>query len=512
MKPQRCVLIASVIILCLGIPGQASQSLFVPTLPQTQNIDLKDTNFTPFPKTLDYAFPNGVKIKVHFDAQTLKNAGAGAFFAQDVLNAAVEAYQNITEFQGFSTAGYTFAMPNKNYAYDPDKTIDVFIGDSQEISKVSQAPSWMVFKDAPCFDTIHRSGAAYDAVILLPANYKDFIRGWEKINPSPLGTRNVEVDLRGTLIHEMLHVIIFYYNHNLNHDAETARDGKGKHPVDWYVEGLARYFETFAGARHDFFSQGFKQTLPNKIQFSRGGANYFMRYPDQPFTDLRYENALFWRFIDTRYGMSSIERLTRAFRGQDANDFRQALEKATGVPFEKLLKTFSIAVLFKDFELKEDAQYLKDIAKTHLIYKESLLWLTDGTGKNKPLGTVCRTDWIGQWESVTAKHGEMSVAGDSTPECDVSRWATDYYQIDIAADSKALPNFTVYQDEKEPRLSVQTVVRTKGGSLIILDVATELDQAVRDHGLASADIETVFLLVTNTSFSGPTRYEIAVFS
>ncbi|PIU39947.1 MAG: hypothetical protein COT00_04305, partial [Candidatus Omnitrophica bacterium CG07_land_8_20_14_0_80_50_8] len=169
--------------------------------------------------SFEYRFMDGVKIKVHYSRQILKQSGETNRFARDVLDAAVEAYQIITQFQGFSSIGYTFAYPDKSYAYDPDRTIDIYIGGVLgDEAVLNQASHIFSFKDAPCFDTIKLSDTQYEAVILLPSNYREFIKNWERINPSSLGVRNISVDLRGTLIHEMLHVILFYYNKNLNKD------------------------------------------------------------------------------------------------------------------------------------------------------------------------------------------------------------------------------------------------------------------------------------------------------
>ena len=464
-------------------------------------------------KICEYQFQDGVTIKVHFTDQILKRSQASAYFPKEVLDAAVSAYQTIIEFQGFSTPGYSFASPDKNYAYDPDRTIDIYLGHPEEpTAYLHQGVGNVSFKDAPCFDTVKVSEKQYQAVILLPANYQEFIKNWEKINPSPLGTRNLTVDLRGTLIHEMLHVILFYYNKNLNKDPQVEAAGTDELPrskrIDWYVEGLARYFETLAGARHDFFSQGFKETLPDKIRFSRGGSNYFMRYPDQAFVDLRYENALFWRFIDYRYGMPVIEKLSRDLRRFPRFDFKEALEKATGASFSELLKTFAQSILFRDFGLKEDEAYLKDIAKTRLLYQDRGLYLVDGWDNKKLLGHRCQTDWIGRWDVARAGFGEFSVAGDSTEKSDVSGWATDFYEIDMASDTPSLPWLGVYQKGPKDLLAVQVFIVTRGGSVLkrqaVKVTASQsynglaLQDEIKKVGLEAKDIEKIYLLITNT--------------
>jgi len=472
-------------------------------------------------KIQEYRFRDGTRLKVHYTDTVLRESGESRQFPQDVLDAAVSAYQTIVEFQGFSTPGYSFASPDKTYAYDPDRTIDIYLGNPEKPNPYPKRGfDHLSFKDAPCFDTIQVSDTKYQAVILLPGNYKEFIKNWERINPSSLGSRNVWVDLRGTLIHEMLHVVLFYYNKNLNKECDidrshgVSRDKK----VDWYVEGLARYFETFAGAKHDFFSRGFKETLPDKIRFSRGGSNYFMRYPDQAFTDLRYENALFWRFIDYQKGMGAIERMSRDLRAAEGREgHRASLEKVSELNMKELLSGFAMAILFKDFGLKEDGAYLKEVARTRLVYKNSGLYLKDGFGGEEALGPNCRTDWIGEWEQEKAPLGDLPVAGDNTTPSDVSGWATDFYEITRDPSVRALPWLGITLAEGGAPLSVQVVMASRGGSLIkkqLLDIQAgqtqglDLQEAARRQGLRAADIEKIFLLVTNIDESQTAHYEL----
>lgn len=477
-------------------------------------------------KTREYQFGDGVILKVHFTDEILEESREDIYFVKEVLDAAVFAYQMITQFQGFSSPGFSFASSNKSYAYDPDRAIDIYLGHPDDNKSYrSHGFGHISFKDAPCFDTVKVAENQYQAVILLPSKYREFISNWEKINPSPLGARHVGADLRGTLIHEMLHVILFYYNKNLNKDPGSPSDSDKTQEmprskrIDWYVEGLARYFETFAGARHDFFSQGFKQTLPDKIRFSRGGSNYFMRYPDQAFTELRYENALFWRFVDYRYGMPAIEKLSRNLRGVRQTDFRSALEEVTKSSFNELLKSFAAAILFKDFGLKGDTRYLKDIARTHLVYREGQLFLRDGFGEEKPLGSNSRTDWIGEWDDQRAAFGELSVAGDDTEKSDVSGWATDFYQIDITGDPASLPWLGLSQGSEGQPLAVQAFIVSKGGSVFRMEMSRPkpgsgeagglaLNHEIEKEGLQPKDIDKIYLLITNTDPTALVSYEI----
>lgn len=467
-------------------------------------------------KTYEYIFPDGAKIKVHYTDQILKETEAAPDFPREVLDDAVFAYQTITQFHGFNSKGFSFANPDKAYAYDPDKTIDIYIGNPDAENAYSMHGfSSTAFRDAPCFDTQKLSETSYQAVILLPGSYQKFIKNWEKLNPSPLGGRDVHVDLKGTLIHEMLHVIVFYYNKNLNKEshADDVRSSSPEKQVDWYVEGLARYFEMFAGARHDFFSQGFKQILPDKIRFSRGGSNYYMRYPDQPFTKLRYENALFWRFMDERFGMETIESMSRLLR-EDKN-FEHVIEEAAQIKMSDLAGEYAAAILFKDFGFKEDSAYLKDIARTRLIYKEGVFYLVNGAKEPEKLGAVCRTDWIGEWENLKAVPGEGPIAGDNTEISDVSGLATDYVQIDF--NTKKLPTLTLLYEEGGASIDCRVILETRAGSVFTKSYKNispasaqkiQLQRWADEVKVDAGDIQKTYLLITNTDPAATARYAL----
>jgi hypothetical protein len=475
-------------------------------------------------RTKDYQFMDGAVIRVHYEIRNSTDDRSDELFAAEVLNAAVSAYQTISHFQGFSTSGYSFTRPDKKYAFDPDGVIDIYLGSVSESGRPQSTFHQTAFKDAPCFDTVKGGGHAYDAIILLPADYSGFIKNWEALNRSPLGTRNVDVDLRGTLMHEMLHVILFYYNRNLRkEEGSLVPDGSGpkltvNRRADWYVEGLARYFEIFAGARHDFFSRGFREALPDKVRFSRGGSNFFMRYPDQRFIDLRYENALFWRYIHMRWGMEAIEKLSREFRHVRAPHFRRFIEKMTGLDFERFLKEFAVAILMKDFGLKNDTKYLEEVARTQLFYEDGSFWLTDSYGGRRLLGARCQTDWIGRWSDLDARLDEPSVAGDPTLAADVSGWATDYYEISPDTTRPELPaKLEIHHMGKGTALLVQLIIVTKGGSQVIIDGGRVASGRARDYriiddiaaqNLTINDIDRIFLILTNSDFERPAPYAL----
>lgn len=490
--------------------------------PSAQASESSDSSFAEmnrsFPQSCVHRFKDGAAVRVHYDETVLAKNGESVDFAREVLHAAVLAYETITRTEGFSTEGYTFAAADPLYAYDPDRTIDIYLGDPSQTAPTIGKKTFS-FKDAPCFDTVHVDGNAYQAMILLPANYREFIGNWEKINPSPLGPRSPSSDLRGTLVHEMLHVIVFYYNRNLNKDdtgGETPEPGLRKH-TDWYVEGLARYFETLVGARHDFFSQGFKQTLPDKIRFSRGGSNFFMRYPDQPFTELRYENALFWRFLHERYGMGMIERLSRELRGARPQDYRTELERATREPLNVLLGEFALAALVNDFGLAENASHLMEVAETRILYRNNNLYLRDGNDKEKFLGLQCETDWIGRWQDVRSSFGDLPIAGDSTEKSDVSAWATDFTRIDLGRTQGTLPELGVRHLDGASTIDVRIVIQRRGAAPVLRRhpgvrkgemTWFDFPGIAREEAIDRVDVTSLHVLITNTDPRYPSDYRL----
>ena len=433
--------------------------------------------------TLESRFEDGAGVRVHF-------AAADRSFALKVLNAAVSAYEMLTRL-GFNTPGFSFASPDPDYAQDPDRTLDIYLG--------GNGPS---FRDAPCFDALKVSETGYEAMILLPARYKDFIRNWERLNPSFLGRRDIDTDLRGTLAHEMLHAILFYCNKNLEKDSAGASKR-----LDWYVEGLARYAETFAGARHDFYSQGFKQVLPDRVRFSRGGANYYMRYPDQPFRELRYENALFWRFMDTRFGMAAIGRLSRELRGADTNP-AAAFERSTGRKWGRFLGDYARAVLTGDFALGPDAGHLKPVARTMLVIGRKGFELIDGYGLRKKLGRVCSTDWVGSWHDRRARFGGPAAGGDATEQADLAAWATDFIEFTPEDGSRAIG-----------------IRHCRGGAGLLVQWAAELESGKRLEGHLGTippgqsrrwrmdrlpAVKKAYLLLTTLDPEQPSEYQLTV--
>src|SRR3989338_8729038 len=75
---------------------------------------------------VESALPDGAKIRCYYGE---KGAGGG-IYAGEVLENARKAYIILTQVCGFSRNGYSFIVPDISYAYDHDRTIDIFITDT----------------------------------------------------------------------------------------------------------------------------------------------------------------------------------------------------------------------------------------------------------------------------------------------------------------------------------------------------------------------------------------------
>lgn len=271
------------------------------------------------PQSLQAELADGTILKVHLEEEL-----ASQDYARQVLQAACAAYEEIVFRQGFNRVGYSFARSDRFFAYDSDRTIDIYLADVP-------APAVLI-KPA--------GGLEYKAKILIPADYQEYRQRY-KINKP-------ELELQAALMHELVHIITYSYNRNM----QSLRQGSSSltsQPWDWYTEGLARYFETLTGYRDDFLSFGFRERCGREIKVYRGGANYFLSYPDRPLDERKYDFALFWQYLHQNYGMDKIEEISVKFRQVDPKtcsnqEAMQIIAQTLGVSLEELLRNFSLYV------------------------------------------------------------------------------------------------------------------------------------------------------------------------
>ena len=214
--------------------------------------------------------------------------------------------------------------------------------------------------------------------------------------------------------------------------------------------------------------------------------------------------------------MSAIEKLSRVLRDPSIG-FKQALEEVTEDPLVHLLKSFALSALQKDFGLKDDTEFLNEVARTRLRYENNGFYLLDGNGNKKLLGGTCATDWIGRWEDVRAGFDRPSIAGDATPPADVSGWATDYFEITLAESVPALPVFQVRNNGEGAPLYLQIICVSQGGSSINIERGPlgkgrsqriDLPQLAAQNGLRAKEVARIYLLVTNADPQVTATYQI----
>lgn len=273
------------------------------------------------PRLIQAKLEDGVVVKVHLP----KGLGEEGYrYARQVLKEARAAYREIVFNQGFSRQGYTFAQPTRLFAYDSDKTIDVYIADV----------------DAPHASMKPQGALEYKASIYVPADYEQYRKRYRIDQP--------DLELKASLTHEMLHIITYCYNRNM----EINCQGKASLTAgrwDWYTEGLARYFESLVGYREEFLSSGYRKRLGEKIMVYKGGVNYFLKYPDKSLDERKYDFALFWQYLHQNYGMKKIEEISSKFRQIDPllcsnQEGMGIIAQTLGVTVEELWQDFSLYV------------------------------------------------------------------------------------------------------------------------------------------------------------------------
>ena len=264
---------------------------------------------------------DGTLFKVHLQ----KNAGEqGHSYAREVLDAACAAYKEIVFKQGFNRPGYTFIQPTELFAYDSDKSIDIYIANV----------------NSPFALLRPQGGLEYKAEIYLPADCKAYQKRYNIKHP--------KLELKASVAHELLHIIIYSYNRNM----QTLSQGKfslTSQRWDWYTEGLARYFESLAGYNDEYLSSGFRKECGRVVTVYKGGVNYFLEYPDKPLNERKYDFALFWRYLHENYGMDKIEEISSKFRQIDPQscsnqEAMQMLARTLDTPLGSLLRNFSLYV------------------------------------------------------------------------------------------------------------------------------------------------------------------------
>ncbi|MBN3039360.1 MAG: hypothetical protein JW869_08105 [Candidatus Omnitrophica bacterium] len=270
-------------------------------------------------------------------------------YARKVLEAACTGYKEVVFKYGFDRIGYTFSLPQREYAYDIDRVIEIYLADV----------------DSPFALMAPQNDLEYEAKILVPIDYKTYRKKYDIDQP--------DSELRASLTHELLHIVTHSYNKNMS-GSYHAKSSLDCERWDWYTEGLARYFERLAGYDKEFLSSGFRKKSGKKVLVYKGGVNYFLRYPDKPLDERKYDFALFWQFIHTEFGMDKIEKIACKFREVDpaACSNQEAMEiiaRTLDIELPVLLQHFSLYVY--RVSVMEAGDELKPVSMYKLYPPES---------------------------------------------------------------------------------------------------------------------------------------------
>ncbi|MBP9733209.1 MAG: hypothetical protein KBD07_02395 [Candidatus Omnitrophica bacterium] len=391
------------------------------------------------------------------------------------------------------------------------RAIEAYIGDT-EAGGILPFGGFTLedFKRAPLFmvRTDERSGAKVP-VLLLPANYSKFLEFWNRINRIP-GESAYSTDqyLASSIMHEMTHAIVHGFNENLGSTEHEIRGG------DWYTEGLARYFECKTGSDAGFASEGFRKIVDGRVQFSRGGANYYLRYPDESFFTMRYENALFWMYLDKRMGSDAIVQITRDLKGlafnASAADYARVLSEVTGESFETLLNDYFNWVYRGDYTRYREGSKLLPVAAAKSVWSKGQFYVYNNRGSLVQLaGSSLTSDWVSGWGNDTAQKTTEIIAGDWTLGADIKPLAFDAHEIMISAAAGEARELSVENTGGSKRMRVTAYFESAQGTRTATADATSSGSARFTIG-PNEKITRAGLAIVNLDLEQTASYRINI--
>ncbi len=462
-------------------------------IPSSKNLVLE--------KVLSARAANGTLLKVHFTDFTLEKSDDRTY-PHRVLTHMQKAYDVLTR--------------DMKLGQNPDarpKVIEAYIGDTEaggllpfggfELEDFRRAPLFMI-------RTNEATGEKTPA-LLLPANYKKFLEFWNRINRVPENAAgNTYTDdqyLATSVMHEMTHAIVHGFNENLGSTEHEIRGG------DWYTEGLARYFECKSGSDAGFASEGFRKIVDGRVQFSRGGANYYLRYPDESFFTMRYENALFWMYFDKRFGPDAIVQVSRDLRlleqGAGPGDFARVLSEVTGERFDDLLNDYFNWTYRGEYGSHPEGTKLQTAAVTRSVWSDGQFYIYNARGTLTQFAPVLKTDWVSAWGTATAAKTTENIAGDWTREADIQPLAFDAHQILMSAGPGRAQNVRIANTGSSEKLRVTLYLESREGIRTqTLDIAA--GQTGRADLSAYERVTRVGAVLANLDMTRPAAYQITI--
>lgn len=442
-------------------------------------------------KVLSAAVPDGPVLRVHYTDFSLEKTKNPAY-PHRVLSLALKSYEILKTELGLDRPGAP-RIPS----------LDFYLGDTGEAGLFPFGGFGAAeYKRAPLF-LIRRDKDKVEPVILLPVDYLGFLGFWNQINQVPGNPAYSEDSyLSSSIIHEMTHAAMHFFNQNLGSTEHEVRDG------DWFTEGVARYFETKIGSDAGFASMGFRRKMETEVQLSRGGANYFLRYPDESFFGLRYENALFWMYFETRYGREKLIELSRELSRIPFkaawSEYAAVLESVTRKSIEDELADYHEWIYREEYRLIAGGDHLDRAARTEWVWSKDRFYLHAADGRLlKETGSI-KTDWAGRWAGEAASDLAGYVAGDWTAVADIQPLAFDLHEIAVSGDPKSEPVLLIRNLGLSEKLRTKVYLTTRSGTREI-----ELKLGRRENAVlpAGRGVVKISILLSNLD-----RFHAALYS
>lgn len=452
-------------------------------------------------KVLTARASDGTALKVHFTDFTLEKS-EDRTYPHRILTHMTQAYEALNR--------------ELKLGQNPtarSRSIEAYIGDAEPGGILPFGGFGLAdFKRAPLFmiRTDEVTGVK-TPVLLLPANYKKFLNFWNQINRVPRNpagrTYTEDQYLATSVMHEMTHAVIHGFNENLGSTEHEARGG------DWYTEGLARYFECKAGSDAGFASEGFRKIADGQVQFSRGGANYYLRYPDENFFSLRYENSLFWMYFEKSFGADGIVRISRELKdlgyAAAAADYARVLSEAAGKPFEDLLNDYFNWVYRGDYRKYTEGARLLGVAAAQSIWSNGQFYTYWADGGLAESGPALQNDWVASWGSAAATRTTDNVAGDWTREADIRPLAFDAHRIVLSAGPTETRTVVVRNTGASQNLRATVYLESRTG-IRTESVAIAAGASGRFSTEAHERVTRVGVMLANLDLDLPAAYQITI--
>jgi hypothetical protein len=153
---------------------------------------------------LETVLPDGVTMRCYYDTALTTDGVSPA----RAINAASRAYYALAEISKYFRSGFTLNSTDGSQAHDPDRTIEIIIGDPEADTTFRGYGAKNFIEPYFGVRSTNPERNAYDAVIFLPHRMETIrARSWYAS-----GFDSDDTVLLGTMVREMAHLFNFYYD------------------------------------------------------------------------------------------------------------------------------------------------------------------------------------------------------------------------------------------------------------------------------------------------------------